>query len=200
MLIRLGLLWIDQPVDEAWTAALLARLRESVPGLVLLLQTAPTPQRYVIEEILRIWADEEELDLILTLGGTFPAPGPSGLEIAPEATRSVIEREMPSLPETMRAYALEEFPEALLDRGVAGIRGRTLLINLPGEQALSLAFLTSIDDGLEAILARLLPPERSETPPLPGSVEESGRAGTSARSTGLDPAEFAAFRRNRRQS
>ncbi|MEI2422153.1 hypothetical protein V6O07_17875, partial [Arthrospira platensis SPKY2] len=119
-------------MEEGWTAALLHLLREELPALVLLQEAAPAPQRYVIEERLRIWADEEELDLILTVGGTFPAPGPSGLEIAPEATRSVLEREMPSLPETMRASALDEFPLALLDRGVAGIRGRTLLLNLPG--------------------------------------------------------------------
>jgi molybdopterin biosynthesis enzyme MoaB len=197
-MIRLGLLWIGLPVDEAWSAGLLRLLRELLPALALLQQAAPTPQRYVIEEILRTWADEEELDLILTLGGTFPAPGPSGLEIAPEATRSVLEREMPSLPETMRACALEESPEALLDRGVAGIRGRTLLINLPGDEALSLTFLASVYDVLGAIMARL----RSQDAPVAAPLENGPDAlntATPAPSAGLDAAEFAAFRRSRGQ-
>ena len=74
------------------------------------------------------WADALGLDLILTTGGTGFAPR----DVTPEATRDVIERETPGLAEAMRAASLRITPHAMLSRGVAGIRGRTLIVNLPG--------------------------------------------------------------------
>ena len=74
------------------------------------------------------WADSGEVDVILTTGGTGFAPR----DITPEATRAVIEREAPGLAETMRAESLKKTPHAMLSRAVAGIRGRTLIVNLPG--------------------------------------------------------------------
>ncbi len=68
------------------------------------------------------------LDLILTTGGTGFAPR----DVTPEATRDVIERETPGLAEAMRVASLRITPHAMLSRGVAGIRGRTLIVNLPG--------------------------------------------------------------------
>ena len=73
-------------------------------------------------------ADELALDLILTTGGTGFAPR----DVTPEATRSVIEREAPGLAEAMRAASLRVTPHAMLSRAIAGIRGRTLIVNLPG--------------------------------------------------------------------
>lgn len=81
-----------------------------------------------IISILTAWADSKDFDVILTTGGTGFAPR----DVTPEATRSVIQRETPGLTETMRAESLKKTPHAMLSRAVAGIRGRTLIINLPG--------------------------------------------------------------------
>src|SRR5262245_13416606 len=70
----------------------------------------------------------EGFELVLTTGGTGFAPR----DVTPEATRSVIEREAPGLAEAMRAAFVQRFPHTMLSRAVAGIRGRTLIVNLPG--------------------------------------------------------------------
>ncbi|MDE3229396.1 MAG: MogA/MoaB family molybdenum cofactor biosynthesis protein [Chloroflexota bacterium] len=84
--------------------------------------------RAAIERTLREWADERRLDLILTTGGT----GLSPTDITPEATRAVLDREAPGIAEAMRAESLRQTPFGMLSRGVAGTRGATLIINLPG--------------------------------------------------------------------
>jgi molybdenum cofactor synthesis domain-containing protein len=81
-----------------------------------------------IRSALIEWADGGEADVILTTGGTGFAPR----DITPEATRAVIERDAPGLAEAMRADSLKKTPHAMLSRAVAGIRGRVLIINLPG--------------------------------------------------------------------
>lgn len=81
-----------------------------------------------IEAALRDWADGKLTDLILTTGGTGLAPR----DVTPEATRAVVEREVPGIPEAMRAVSLAVTPYAMLSRMVAGTRGRCLIINLPG--------------------------------------------------------------------
>ncbi len=81
-----------------------------------------------IASILREWSDEKRLNLVLTTGGTGLAPR----DVTPEATRSVIEREAPGIAEALRAISLQYTPYAMLSRGIAGVRGRTLIINLPG--------------------------------------------------------------------
>jgi molybdenum cofactor synthesis domain-containing protein len=80
-----------------------------------------------IAATLLAWC-EGDLNLILTTGGTGFAPR----DVTPEATRQVIEREAPGLAETLRAESLKITRHAMLSRAVAGIRGRTLIINLPG--------------------------------------------------------------------
>jgi molybdenum cofactor synthesis domain-containing protein len=84
--------------------------------------------RAVIEELLRRWADEARLDLILTTGGT----GLSPTDLTPEATLAVLDRQAPGIVETMRRETLAKTPFAMLSRAVAGTRGATLIINLPG--------------------------------------------------------------------
>ena len=74
------------------------------------------------------WTDSNRFDVILTTGGT----GFAQRDVTPEATRAVIHREAPGLAEAMRADSLKKTPHAMLSRAVAGIRGRTLIINLPG--------------------------------------------------------------------
>ncbi len=81
-----------------------------------------------IRETLAQWADSGEVDIILTTGGSGFAPR----DVTPEATRAVIEREAPGLAEAMRAASLKITPHAMLSRSVAGIRKRTIIINLPG--------------------------------------------------------------------
>lgn len=81
-----------------------------------------------IREVLIEWCDVRGLDLILTTGGTGFAPR----DVTPEATRAVIEREAPGLAEAMRAASLQVTQHAMLTRAVCGIRGHTLIVNLPG--------------------------------------------------------------------
>lgn len=81
-----------------------------------------------IAETLRAWSDQQHLNLILTTGGTGLAPR----DVTPEATLSVIEREAPGIAEALRAISLKYTPMAMLSRGIAGTRRRTLIINLPG--------------------------------------------------------------------
>lgn len=82
----------------------------------------------LIAATLQMWADERKIDLILTTGGTGFAPR----DTTPEATQQIIDREAPGLAEAMRAESLKKTPHAMLSRGVAGIRGHTLIVNLPG--------------------------------------------------------------------
>jgi molybdopterin adenylyltransferase len=90
------------------------------------------------------WSDKEKLDLILTCGGT----GPSPRDLTPESTLAVAERLVPGIAEAMRAAGLAKTPHAMLSRGVAVIRGTTLIINLPGS-------LRGATESLEAVLPAL---------------------------------------------
>lgn len=90
------------------------------------------------------WADQEKLDLILTNGGT----GFSPRDQTPEATIAVCDRLTPGIPEAMRYYSLSITPKAMLSRAAAGIRNRTLIINLPGSPK-------AVKENLEAILPAL---------------------------------------------
>jgi molybdopterin adenylyltransferase len=84
--------------------------------------------REVLAAKLREYADKSGVDLILTTGGT----GFSVRDVTPEATLDVVERLAPGIAEVMRLESLKKTPKAMLSRAVAGIRGRTLIINLPG--------------------------------------------------------------------
>ncbi len=84
--------------------------------------------RDMIAERLVQWAEDSDVDLVVTTGGTGLGPQ----DITPEACLSVFDREVPGLAETMRAQTLQFTPMAMLSRSVAGIRGSTLIISLPG--------------------------------------------------------------------
>jgi molybdopterin adenylyltransferase len=101
-------------------------------------------ERPEIAAKLRAWADEISLDLVLTTGGTGFGPR----DVTPEATRDVVEREAPGLAEAMRAASLAVTPHAMLSRAVAGIRGTTLIVNLPGSPK-------AVRENLETILPAL---------------------------------------------
>lgn len=84
--------------------------------------------RASIESLLRHWADDLRLNLVLTTGGT----GLSPTDMTPEATLAVVDRLVPGLAEAMRMESLRVTPMAMLTRAVAGCRGATLIVNLPG--------------------------------------------------------------------
>lgn len=82
-----------------------------------------------IEALLRKLCDQEKCQLILTTGGT----GPSARDNTPEATRAVLDRELPGFGEAMRMRSFEKVPTAILSRSTAGTRGQSLILNLPGK-------------------------------------------------------------------
>lgn len=98
-----------------------------------------------IATLLSEWADGAQLDLIITTGGTGFGPR----DVTPEATSAVLERPAPGLAEALRAAGLQSTPFAALSRGVAGIRGSCLIVNLPGSE-------TAVRESLE-VLDRLIP-------------------------------------------
>ena len=109
------------------SGAAIKEMVSQIDGTVVKYSVVPDEQQ-VIANTLREWADSGEVDLALTTGGT----GMSPRDVTPEATRSVIEREVPGLPEVMRATSLKKTPHGMLSRQAAGIRKRCLIVNLPG--------------------------------------------------------------------
>lgn len=109
-----------------------AAIRELVTGPALnatvAAQRIVADDRAAIELVLRHWADDLRLQLVLSTGGT----GLSPTDMTPEATLAVVDRLVPGLAETMRMRTLAKTPFAMLSRAVAGCRGATLIVNLPG--------------------------------------------------------------------
>lgn len=97
-------------------------------GATVELEAIVPDERNVIAGTLLVWADEVGLDLVLTTGGTGFGPR----DVTPEATLDVVQRAAPGLAEAMRAASLAITPHAVLSRAAAGIRGHTLIVNLPG--------------------------------------------------------------------
>jgi molybdopterin adenylyltransferase len=110
------------PALEQWLAGALLNPIEFERRLI-------PDERPVIEAALEELVDERRCDLVITTGGT----GPAARDVTPEATLAVGDREMPGFGEQMRRISLEFVPTAILSRQVAVIRGRALILNLPGQ-------------------------------------------------------------------
>ncbi len=115
-------------VYEDQSGKLICQIVGAQAGFVVARQDLVPDDYDAITACLVRWADEAQLGLILTTGGTGFSPN----DLTPEATRAVIEREAPGLAEAMRAASLAKTPHAMLSRAVCGIRGHTLIVNLPG--------------------------------------------------------------------
>lgn len=105
----------------------LRALAEDLPAQVVHNDVVPD-EVDAIQKQIRAYCDEAGVDLVLTTGGT----GISPRDVTPEATQPLLDRELPGLPEAMRAAGMQKTPFAMLTRGLAGIRGRTVIINFPG--------------------------------------------------------------------
>ena len=117
--------WLGRALTSSWRA-----VERVIPD-----------ERPIIEATLRELADVEGCALIVTTGGT----GPSPRDVTPEATEAVCERMMPGFGELMRAESLKVVPTAILSRQTAGLRGRSLIVNLPGKPS-------AIADCLSAVM------------------------------------------------
>lgn len=146
-MVRVGILTVSDLGSRGEREDTAGRaLREKVEGMgwaVAHYRIVPD-EKAVISATLRQWADDAGLEVILTTGGT----GFADRDVTPEATLEVLEKQAPGIPEAMRAAGVKKTPTAILSRGVAGIRGRTLILNLPGS-------LRGAVESLEAVLEAL---------------------------------------------
>ena len=118
-------------------------IMECKNGMVIDYKIIPDEKEMIVDT-LKDWADGIAPDLILTTGGT----GFSRRDVTPEATLAVIEKETPGFAEVMRRSSMEKTPHAMLSRAVSGIRGKSIIINLPGSPK-------AVRENLEAILPAL---------------------------------------------
>jgi molybdopterin adenylyltransferase len=128
---------------EDLSGKLIREMVSGIGGTVEAWEIIPDETERISRRLIHL-ADNLRLDLILTTGGT----GFSPRDVTPEATLAVIERQVPGIPEVMRRESLKKTPRAMLSRAVAGIRGQTLIVNLPGSPK-------AVGECLEAILPAL---------------------------------------------
>lgn len=168
--MRVGILTVSDKGSrgerEDTSGAAIRELIAAVAGRVTRYAVVPDEFDLIVER-LRSWADAEdgeEVDVILTTGGTGLAPR----DVTPEATRAVIERPVPGIVEAMRQAGLRHTPMAMLSRAEAGTRGRTLIVNLPGSEK-------GVRQNLEALLP-VLPHAVEGLRGLAGDHEAAGRS------------------------
>lgn len=135
------------------------RMIKDLPAEVRAYEIIPD-EATMIKSKIKEFVDKKKLDLILTTGGT----GVSPRDVTPEATREVIEKELPGMSEAMRAESLKKTPNAMISRAVCGIRKHSLIINLPGSPK-----------AVRENLAVLLPALSHAIEKIKGSQEECGK-------------------------
>ena len=128
---------------EDSSGPLIGEMLKSLPAKVIHYEIIPD-ERDRIVEALKKSSDQLKADLILTTGGT----GLSPRDVTPDATLKVIDKEVPGFSEAMRAESLKKTPHAMISRAVTGIRGTTLIVNLPGSPK-------SVKENLSVILSAL---------------------------------------------
>ena len=130
-MLRVGVLVISSKIasgvepDEG--RAVLEGMIRDLPGAMIGYDVVPDERKIITERLMTI-CDEQGPDVLLTVGGTGVRP----TDWAPEATRDVVEKEIPGIGEAMRQESLKQVRTAMLSRGTAGIRRGTLIVNLPG--------------------------------------------------------------------
>lgn len=133
MSIRLGVLTVSDKGShgqrEDTSGAAIRELVAGIAGGLDRYEIVPDEQDIIVAR-LRCWADDDGLDVILTTGGT----GLSTRDVTPQATRAVLDYDVPGIMEALRAQGLKHTPMSMLSRAVAGVRGRTLIVNLPGSE------------------------------------------------------------------
>ena len=106
---------------------IIERLIEELPARIDAYETIPDEKDIIVNRLID-YADNKKLDLIITTGGTGVAPR----DVTPDATLSIIEKEIPGMAEAMRLQGLKKTPHAMISRAVVGIRKMSLIVNLPG--------------------------------------------------------------------
>jgi molybdopterin adenylyltransferase len=152
--MRVSVLTISDSVaagksEDGSGPAVIARCRDL--GWKIVSSTVRADDRAAIEQFLKEAADSNDADVILTTGGTGLGPR----DITPEATAAVIDRVIPGFAEHMRAVGAKGFPRAILSRATAGIRGKAIIINLPGSPKGAVESLDAIADLLPHSIAIL---------------------------------------------
>jgi len=105
-------------------------IREILPSIgarIVNYEIVPDEKELIVKKLIK-WVDEDDLDVLITTGGTGLTPR----DVTPEATLAVVDRIVPGIAEAMRAESLKKTPMAMLSRAVVGTRGKCLIINLPG--------------------------------------------------------------------
>ena len=128
----------------------LEQMVAEVPGSVAAYEIVPDDRKAIRDRLVRL-CEEHDSDVILTIGGTGVRP----TDWVPEASRDVIEKEIPGIGEAMRQESLKKVRTAMLSRGTAGIRGATLIVNLPGSPKGARENLAVIQPVLEHTVEKL---------------------------------------------
>ena len=143
---------------EDKSGAVIREILASIDAHIINYDVIPDEKELIVKKLSK-WADEDNLDILITTGGTGLTPR----DVTPEATLAVVDRIVPGFAEAMRAESLKKTPHAMLSRAVVGTRGKCLIINLPGSPK-------AVRECLEVILPAL--PHAIET--LKGQVDECG--------------------------